>query len=827
MYTTNLNGTWRAFCDDGHRGGLNTRAWAPVKEKRWFDVSVPGEIRNDLKALGMIDDVYESDGFLKARWVEDCVFTYRREFTLSGEEASRCSRLVFKGLALGAEIILNGQSVARHCNYFYPCIADVTGRLKEGSNTLLVNLDSGVFNVHDKPIVEYPGTDGLGDKLTKRVWLRAPQCQFGWDWSQRLLNIGMHGDVLLESSEDLFFDDFVVQNHVDDDMKKGYITVNQYISHVENDIPVTLKITVGGIITEEQTVLHKGDTLISRTIKIDNPRLWYPRGYGEQPLYEVEIEIKFCNNTYKNHKTTGLRKVRVNQERHPRRGQYFIFEINDKKVFCKGGNFVPADMIFYNISQYRYRTLIARAIEANFNFLRIWGGGLYESDYFYELCNKEGIMVWQEFIFACAGYPATDINFLNDVKREAVYNIRRLANNPSLVAWCGNNEQEWLIAGNQGGAQYSDYGLYHDVLPKLLKENDPYKYYQPSSPYSPDKLPPNDDFAGDQHPWGVGIGKSDFYVYRNYECRFPNEGGTLGPTSLENMLRCMKPSQRYMHSFEFYMHDNMFENSLGTLESSPDELVRLHMGFEPESMSLEDYVFSGGLVHGEGLKEYIDNFRRRKYDCSSAIFWMYNDTFPVTRSWTIVDYTLNRTPAFHRVRKAFTPVTVVISLNAEKELYEIYAVNDTLSDLLLSAEFGVMEYSGGYCQKTVLDVTLAPDSSTLIGILEASAVNDPTKECAYAILSDGRGIAASNRLILPRFKEINLLKPDIKIQACESGYVFKSNVFVWGVCLDLNGNTDISDNFFDLYPGKEYFIKSSLDSMKIINTGNDYLMNGR
>ncbi|MHC1694694.1 MAG: sugar-binding domain-containing protein [Eubacteriales bacterium] len=823
MQSINLNGTWRVFCDDGHRGGFKNKHWAPVKEKRWFDAAVPGEIHNDLTKLGLIEDVYESDGVMKARWVEECVFTYRRTFTLDKEQAEKRSRLIFKGLALAAEVFVNGQSVGTHANYFCPCVLDVTGKLKEGENTLLVNLDSGIFSVHDKQIVGYPGDGDYDSRLTKRIWLRTPQCSFGWDWSQRLLNIGMHGDVLLQNTDTFFIDDLTVLNRVDDDLQKGHITVNQYISGVECDTTARLKIKTDGVELDEEITVKKGDTLISRTVEISSPRLWYPVGYGQQPLYEVDVELECGTLSYKNAKTTGLRKVRVNQDKHPKQGSYFIFEINDVKIFCKGGNFVPADMIFYNITNERYDALVDYALEANFNFLRVWGGGLYESDYFFKLCNEKGILVWQEFIFACASYPVQDITFLNNVKNEAVYNIRRLANNPSLVAWCGNNELEWLTTGWSTGVQYSDYGLFHDVLPKLLKRNDPYKYYQPSSPYSPEKGDPNDNFSGDQHPWGVGIGKADFYVYRDYECRFPNEGGTLGPTSLENILRCMKPSQQYMHSFEFYLHDNMFENHMSTLESSPDELVRLHMGLEPEDMSLADYVFAGGLVHGEGLKEYVDNFRRRKYDCSAAIFWMYNDTFPVTRSWTIVDYTLNRTPAFHRTRKAMAPLGGVVVLNKDTNSYEIYAVNDTLKEVPVSVEYGVMAYSGAYPMKQSVALTLAPDSSTLVTSFSADSVGEGKGSCAYMVM-EGEGFEkVYNRLILPRFKELELACPDIKIEKCDGGFTLSSRCFVWGVCLDVFGKGDYSDNFFDLYPDKPYFIKTASEKLEILNTGNDYL----
>jgi beta-mannosidase len=203
----------------------------------------------------------------------------------------------------------------------------------------------------------------------------------------------------------------------------------------------------------------------------------------------------------------GFRHVRINQDKHPESGNHFVLEVNGKPIFAKGGNFVPADTIFTKIDRARYETLIDRALEANFNLLRVWGGGLYEKDDFYEVCDEKGILVWQEFIFACAKYPTTDEKFLADIKREATHQIRRLAHHPSLVIWCGNNEMEWgcYSWGYEKGVAHPDYALFHLALPMILKQEDPTRYYQPSSPFSPDHEPPNRDDMGDQHPWSVGM----------------------------------------------------------------------------------------------------------------------------------------------------------------------------------------------------------------------------------------------------------------------------------------------------------------------------------
>ena len=370
MNKQSLNGTWKVFIDDGQRGGLSAKHWAPVKSYQWFDFNVPGEVHNELQRLEMIDDFYDSDGFLKSRWVEECIYTYRREIEVTADMLAGNSRLVFEGLCLGAQIYLNGEVIGEHHNYFYPCKIDITGRLKEGVNVVMVHLQSGLFDVAEKPMAQFLSSSYEDSKLFKRVWLRAPQCQFGWDWSQRFLNVGMHGDVYIEYNRDFFLDDLAVTASVSDDMSEGEVTVVQHISGVSADCAVDFEVAIDGEVYEETINVGAGTTRICKQIKLVKPRLWYPRGYGKAELYDVVVSISTANGAHEMARTVGFRKCVVNQSKHPQRGQYFIFEINDIQVFCKGGNFVPADMNFFNITQERYRTLIDRAIEANFNFLR-------------------------------------------------------------------------------------------------------------------------------------------------------------------------------------------------------------------------------------------------------------------------------------------------------------------------------------------------------------------------------------------------------------------------------------------------------------------------
>jgi beta-mannosidase len=507
-------------------------------------------------------------------------------------------------------------------------------------------------------------------------------------------------------------------------------------------------------------------------------------------------------------------------------GSYFVFEINDRPVFCKGGNFVPADTIFTRIGPERYEALIDLALEQHFNILRVWGGGLYESDDFYEMCDARGVMVWQEFIFACNRYPGHLDEFYHEVRQEAVYQIRRLASHPSLLIWCGNNEMEQGAMTWEGwdrGSVAPDAGIFHRLLPMLMQIEDPTRFYWPSSPYSPnDRSMPNRDDMGDQHPWSIGFHDCDFRKYREMISRFPNEGGILGPNALPTMLRALPEGMRFPGSFAWELHDNSIAYwNAGSDPHPPDAMLELWLGRKLESMSIEDYAYWGGVVQGAGLAEYIKNFRRRMFDSGAAIFWMYNDCWPTVRSWTTIDYSLRRTPAFWPVRRAFASVTVVV-VREDAEVH-IYGVTDG-PEVAATLRYGVLRLAGGYPMDHTEEVVLRANASTRIATFPAEEWDrlGVTTHTAFAILmQEGREIARDN-LFLPLFREIEWPEATVRVTRRGNEVVFESDTYAWRVCLDLDGETPLPDNFFDVYPGVPTVLDwlESLGEPTILRVGN-------
>lgn len=826
--TFDLNGDWQLRWYNGQRGDALPRILQERPEMhRALTGRVPGSVHLDLMRAGLLDDPNTGLNVLKARWVQENVWYYRRTFSAPALAAGERAYLYFETLDLAAAVYLNGQEVGRHANAFYPCRLDVTAALRPGENTLVVSLEAGLLLTADRPSAGYQMNPG--DALHKRNWLRTTQSTFEWDWSPLLLNVGIRGTARLEICRSVRMEQFAAPVELSADLRRGKVTARLFVEGLAPEAQDgLLRLEAAGQVVSRSVRVEPGLQKIEIQAEVEDPHLWWPVGHGEQALYPLRATLEAGGQVLSAEREIGFRRVEVDQSPHPTQGRYFLIKVNGKPIFCKGGNLVPADTIFARLDRARYEMLVERALESNSNLLRVWGGGLYESEDFYELCDRRGILVWQEFIFACAKYPATDEAFLADVKKEAAYQVRRLSSHPSLVVWCGNNEMEW---GNWGwgyekGVAHPDYALFHFVLPRIVRDEDGTRFYQPSSPFSPDLVSPADDYSGDQHPWSVGFANVDFRDYRAMECRFPNEGGFLGPTALPTMRACLEgngsPFDTFsgaQASFAWETHDNAVAYWDGV--THPDRAVRFWLGREPLRMSLEEYTYYGGLLQGMALEEYIRNFRRRMFDTSSAIFWMYNDVWPATRSWTIVDYYGRRTPSFHPVRRAFQPLRAALAV--EDDRVKIFGVNEGPA---WSGELhcGLAALSGGYPFEEHKAVNLPANASTLLAEFPLAAwkQHGETGHIAFARLTLGSRLVSQDVLFLPTFGEMHWPPAAVSFHREGDELVFSSPVFAWRVCLDLDGEQALPDNYFDLLPGIEYRISwpAALGEPRILWTGN-------
>lgn len=828
----NLNGVWELTYAEGNQISVfeEFSQLAPAAGRRLLQAEVPSPVHRVLQNHGLLDDPNFGANSLKARWVEECYWIYRRTFDAPAEAVSGTAHLVFGRLEMIGKILLNGEEVGTTQNALYPARIDVSGKLKETGNTLVVILESGVFAYSDHYGQYNPAAPDTA-WMTKRNWLRKPQNQSGWDWHPRLQNVGILGDVSLEYSPDVLAGQVSLSALVSDYLKSVTVKVSADAwNSFESEKTVTLEVAVKGqeLKVSREFTVPAGKTVCDLTFEIADPILWWPRGCGKQHLYSVEI--RFAGRVFE--RTFGARKISVDQSKHPEAGRYFIINVNNRPVFCKGGNLVPADIYYSEVDGRRFEELVDIAVEANFNLLRIWGGGSYMTREFCAACDRAGILIWHDFIFACAKYPGEDPGFVKNVCAEAEFIVRELNCHPSMAVWCGNNELDianycWYPESRTG---WNDHALFHYYLKRIVYENAPQIFYWASSPSSPDAIYPQDPTCGDQHPWKIALetqGGTDFWGYRENIDRFPNEGGVLGASTIPTLKQFLPENEYFIRSFSWDHHDNSFARrdtvfeGLGHCYSSID----LWVGKDALKMPVEEYAVISGLLQAEGLEEYIYNYRRRMFSSSSAIFWMFNDSWPVTNGWTIIDYYLRRKLAFHPVRRAFAEQAVVATLQGDEVV--IYGVNDGDNVWQGTLRFGVFMVNGGFAMDETREAVLAPNSSTELARFPKSVWESAgsKKSGVFALLCgcDGKE-TAYHRLFIERFKDIEMdTAPQISMNLKDGKLTLLSDKFVWKCCLDINGRSDIADNAFDLLPGVEKVIDYTGELPQIAATGNAFL----
>ncbi|HOA75060.1 MAG TPA: hypothetical protein PK458_18360 [Phycisphaerae bacterium] len=834
-----LNGTWGLTYAEGlplNDPGHYTAA--ELRGRRLMPARVPAPIHQVLIEAGRLEDLNIAMNSLKARWVEEQFWIYRHTFTAPAEARRQSAWLVFDRLEFEAEIWLNGESLGAHANAHRPARFDVTGKLREGDNLLVVKLSTGMHSAADKPAGEY--WSHAIEMLTKRVWLRKPAYQCGWDWNCRLMNVGILGDVRLEWADTVRLDDVSVFAVVSPDLSKATL-------HVRGTVEVrggesrtaTVKVNVPAARAESSVrlELQPGENRFEVTVPIDQPRLWWPVGHGEQNLYDVEVTLTSGKETQSVRRRTGMRRVEMDQSPHPETGRYCILRINNRPIFCKGGNWVPADLMYSTVTPQRYRRLVELAVQANFNMLRVWGGGLYADHALCEACDELGVLIWHDFLFACSKYPGDDPEFTAEVRREVTYGVRDLAHHPSLVVWCGSNEIEWGDWGwgfDTKQRTHPHYALFHHDIPKIVFDENPAVVHWISSPWSPDYKFPNDPTVGDQHPWGVSIltpGPADFWQYRTFVDRFPNEGGLLGATSPATLRQFLPEAERYVGSPSWDHHDN----PLACMDATPGALgrayatVEMWLGRDPFAMDWEDYAYCSALLQAEGLQEYICNYRRRMFSSAAAVFWMYNDSWPVTHGWTIVDYYLRKKLSYHPVRRAFQPVTVVVT--AEENEVVVYGVNDSQQPFAGELRYGLFLLAGGMPVDRKQAVTLPPNASTpLVRFARSEWDKAGTAAAgAFAVLTRGKEMVAQHRLFVERFKDLRFVEPAIKLSRKDDQLTLSCDQFAWGVCLDVDGELPLADNCFDLLPGIPYHLPwpAGLPEPRIVRVGNGVVARAR
>jgi beta-mannosidase len=828
-----LGGTWQVTWSCGGHGSVNIEEFKVVNSSkdpgRYINVPVPMELHKALEQKGIIEDMNFGFNSLKAQWVAEQYWQYQTIFTLPEAASGKQIWLDFKQLDLNAHIYLNGVLAGSHLSAHRPCRINVTDKVKAGENRLNVAIESGLHWVSEKPGYDY--SIGLDTWLNKRIWLRKPQYQFLWDWNPKLINVGITGEVLLEWGEKARPDQSVAYASLNNDLTAADITFRSFIEGLDKgSLELTAAIEGSTVQSTEKFELKKGINPYELNLHLANPTLWWPIEQGSQYQYKINYTIKVDGKVIQTgQKRLGIRKVEIDQSTHPVAGRYFTIKVNNRPVFMKGGNWVPADMVYSSVTRERLSKLVDLAIGANFNMLRVWGGGTWAGNDLLEICDEKGILIWHDFLFAVNKYPGDDPDFLEEVKKEIAWGVREFAHHASLVIWCGNNEIEladWLWLS--WGRTLPHYGIFHHIMPAILKVEDPYRPYWPSSPFAPDNECPNTQLKGDQHPWDITLGKDgpDFWAYRNRVDRFPNEGGVLGASSPATIRQFLPANEQSMRSFSWEHHDNSCNYLKDTLGITY-RTVEYWLGKPVLTMGMENYLYASSLLQAEGLTEYISNYRRRMFSSAAAIFWMYNDSWPVTHGWTIVDYYLRKKLAYYPVKRAFNPVSVVITSEGDK--INFYGVNDNPGDWEGQLRYGLFGIKGGLPVDEKVEVKLPANHSTLLKSIDKSQWDKlGLEKCgAFACLTSREGKPVNQyKLLLTKFKDLGFANPKITVVRNGEFAEFNSPAFVWGASIDVNGEAELSDNCFDLIPGVPYKIAWPKDKKLpvVIRTGNELVL---
>jgi len=778
----------------------------------WLLATVPGCVHTDLLAADQIPDPFYRDNELGVQWIGETEWIYRRTFDLP-PEFSRHERILLrcKGLDTLVAVSVNGVQVGRTDNQFRSYEFDVRTILTSGQNEITCTFESalkyGQARLKERDIYS------MGDdhRLPGGNYVRKSQCNFGWDWGPKLVTCGIWKDIELVAFDTARIEDVhILQRHVDGQVRLLCDIATEALA----DVPLTAKVIVrldGEKIGAGEIALENGEG--QAELLVEEPRLWWPNGMGEHPLYQVEVQLYEGETLLDSAtKTIGLRTLHLIRE-DDEWGESFRFECNGVPFFAKGANWIPADVFVSRLAAEHYKGLLQAAQAANMNMLRVWGGGIYEAEVFYDLCDQLGICVWQDFMFACAIYPTDEEAFMDNVEAEARHQVRRLRHHASLALWCGNNELEQGLVAEQWTdhtMSWADYSLLFDQrLAEIVAQLDPETDYWPGSPHSPygDRADWNNPKWGDAHIWDVWHGMQPFEYYRTCLHRFVSEFGFQSFPGPRTISEFTIPSDLSINSPIMEHHQRSPDGNAKILHYL-SEWFRLSTDFDYQVMLSQ-------MLQGMAIKYAVEHWRRSMPRVMGALYWQLNDCWPVA-SWASLDY-YRRWKALHYMARHFYAPLLVSGLgDLESGAVEIHVTNDqqsafdaTLDWTLMTADEGEI-VSDGMISKNV--PALGDSVVDTLDLREELKRYGEANLLLTLRLSAEGGELSRNLVLLSRPKHLKLGPPalDLKAESVADGRVRltisaqKPALWVWMGCGE---DAPLSDNFFHVFPGQPVFVE--------------------
>lgn len=761
-----------------------------------FTGNVPGCNFTDLLAAGAIPDPFIACYEKSVQWVGEKIWTYEKTFFVDADFIKNAKQeLVFEMLDTLSEIYLNGEPVGKTQNAYRTYVYDVTGHLKEGENVVKVVFFSPLDYIRQwhKAMPMPNTTEGEAGSCH----IRKPAYHFGWDWAPHLLHCGIMKPAYLRSYNDARLD-------------------GAKIKQIHSDGSVTLEITPEISDGNGETVGYKltcpdGNVITAAgsgtvKIKIENPELWWTADLGKQPLYKLECVLGTQTKTYR----IGLRTLELDRSK-DKYGENFRFVLNGVGIFARGANWVPSDSFISRTTRADLEKILKSVKNANMNMLRAWGGGYYESDDFYDICDELGILVWQDCMFACSPYPYTRKDFIEEVAHEIEDNVRRIRHHASLALWCGNNELEqmsgaWMIRQDII-AQAGDY-FYKD-LPALINKFDGITPYHQSSPSGNGYMKNyNSDDYGDCHLWKVwhGMRPSDYLTKRNP--RFCSEFGLQSLPHQNTLVRINGGAMPVsMKDPVMQAHQKAPFGNSRTLYYIVDRL------WSPKNM--DDLVYMTQLSQAYCARVATESWRTRKGRCNGSLYWQLNDCWGVT-SWSGYDYYGNPKAVHYESKRFNAPRTVVIL--ADKDKRTVYAINDTLSDGDFEVVYGLVCFDGKTVYEQTRPISLKAGEIKEIATIKPREHGHTRSLAVFAVLKSKDGkVIASRCHTAEKEKKCHLTDPKITYSTTLSGGTYeiklRASAYARGVEISLKGiDGEFSDNFFDMPAGAEVTVTLPVSS---------------
>ena len=806
-------------------------------QANWGEATVPGTVHTDLLRNGRIPEPFYRTNERELQWIDKRDWEYRKTLIIDAETfRHQHLELCFEGLDTYADVFLNDVILLRANNMFREWSIDIKHVARVGANSLRVYFHSpirqGLAELHAFGL-PLPATNdqsengGLGEKKVS-PFTRKAGYHYGWDWGPRFVTSGIWRPVRLRAWSAAKLADFHIrQVSLTRDLARLSATL-EVNSDLAGEAVVEVDcLTDPNIKAVTKIVLKPGVNTVAVPLEIKNPKLWWTNGLGEAFLYRFTARVVTPSGIAdERHATVGLRTLELTQTPDPD-GASFAFKLNGVPVFMKGANWIPNDSFQPRVSRQKYEHLINSAVQSNMNMIRVWGGGIYEENYFYDLCDRAGILVWQDFMFACAMYPGDKL-FIENVRQEAAQNIRRLRNHPCIALWCGNNEIDsaWQWDVRDGGWGWKKsytpaqqvqltraYNrIFHEVLRDEVARYDADRPYWPSTPLAAwdgrnavhaDRKAAKQ--AGDVHFWGVWWGQEPFDDFRTSIGRFMSEYGFQSFPEFKTVQAYTQPRDYDIFSNVMKAHQR---SSIG------NQTIKTYMERDYNVPSdFRDFLYLSQVLQAEGMKIAMEAHRVRKPYCMGSLFWQINDCWPVA-SWSSIDYYGRWKAQQYFARDAFAPLLISLVRNGNR--VTAHAASDQLNDMRVTLILKVLDFHGRLLSEQKIAAALPANSSVSIfdgnmaKLLNGAA---PESVLLFAQLVEYETVLADNILYFAPVKDLALPRPEVKttVKRGANGELLltlTSPTLVKNLCLATEtADGSFSDNYFDLLPRQQRVVK--------------------